>query len=405
MHYQIEISANIKIKVENINIKHLTIIFLTSLRSLFESFVSEVLLYYYEQYYKSGELKRILNISNYRKKTTHVKTKIKTLFGDIWIPQIQIRTRDNEGKEHQLSITRILLGIGERRQIPEFLQELISWVSAMSSYRVAHKIVGLLSNINISLMSLWHSVQRIGSQIKLRYRAEGINEFEADGTGVPTKERGKRGSELKKVFQRDSEGNLRLVGLSIGSYKDKKGWLEAMGQIAEAIKSGLAKFKDIILCSDGDLSIIESAKQISEMVKIQIDKWHVFHQLKYYLWLDNAEKEVKNKIISHFYKITMLFKRGKKKRDERISRYIGLLLEAGYKHSSSYLSSVMERFYTHEKEGNSNIYTTKTERSMRTTNQRINIGVWSEQGLLNICKIREAYYYNGISPLDWKNSA
>ena len=53
-------------------------------------------------------------------------------------------------------------------------------------------------------------------------------------------------------------------------------------------------------------------------------------------------------------------------------------------------------------EDNTNIYTTKTERSMRTTNQRINVGLWSDEGALNVCKIRGAYYYNEISPLNWK---
>ena len=65
----------------------------------------------------------------------------------------------------------------------------------------------------------------------------------------------------------------------------------------------------------------------------------------------------------------------------------------------------MDGFYTHEKEGNTNIYTSKTERSMRTTNQRINVGVWSNSGALNVCKIRDSYYYNGIDPLNWKEIA
>ena len=62
----------------------------------------------------------------------------------------------------------------------------------------------------------------------------------------------------------------------------------------------------------------------------------------------------------------------------------------------------MTYFYTFEKEGNTTLYTTKVERSMRTTNQRINVGQWSDAGALNVAKTRDAYYYNGISPLNWK---
>ncbi len=56
-----------------------------------------------------------------------------------------------------------------------------------------------------------------------------------------------------------------------------------------------------------------------------------------------------------------------------------------------------------KKHGNKNLYTTKTERSTRTTNQRINVRVWSDTGALSAIKIRLAYYYNGISPSNWKN--
>ena len=101
----------------------------------------------------------------------------------------------------------------------------------------------------------------------------------------------------------------------------------------------------------------------------------------------------------------MLTKRTVKKRNKRINQYIFLLSAVGLNHTAVYLQSAMDGFYTHETEGNTNIYTAKTERSLRTTNQRINIGVWSDAGALNVCKIRGAYYYNGISPLNWKKRA
>ena len=94
-----------------------------------------------------------------------------------------------------------------------------------------------------------------------------------------------------------------------------------------------------------------------------------------------------------------------KKRLKILDIVIKRLITSGYKHTAVYLQSAMVGFYTYETQGNKNIYTTKTERSMRTTNQRINVGVWSDDGALNATKIRLAYYYNGISPLNWKKQA
>ncbi|HPO49033.1 MAG TPA: hypothetical protein PLO89_01790, partial [Spirochaetota bacterium] len=41
--------------------------------------------------------------------------------------------------------------------------------------------------------------------------------------------------------------------------------------------------------------------------------------------------------------------------------------------------------------------TSLLERMMRTINQRINVGQWSEASALSVCKIRGAYYYNGFN--------
>ena len=402
---KLELNVKLEIEVEDCNFKTLTTIFLFALSGLFQQFITQVLLYYFEKYYDNGKLKELLNIDNYRKKTSNNKTKFKTLFGDILVPQIQIRTVSKDGKEHQKSITRILLGVSPQFQIPDFMKKLLGWISSVSPYRVGNEILGSLTNFKCSLMSVWHSAQWYAKKIKLKLSPDGINEFEGDGTGIPTKGSGKRGSELKKIFQKLKNGKLHLVGMTIGKYKNKSDWLSAMSEIELALSSGLKKYAKIILASDGDLSIINVAKGISQRVKIQKDKWHVFHQLKYYLWKDGVRKELRNEIIAHFFKLTMLSKCSIIERDEKIKEYIIFLSNAEYKSTAVYLESAMDGFYTHEKEGNTNIYTSKTERSMRTTNQRINVGVWSDDGALNVCKIRDAYYYNGISPLNWKETA
>lgn len=400
MSYLIKLETKIEIKIDNCNFKHITIQFLLSLRLLFEQFVSEVLLYFFEEYCKNGKLKDMLHIDNYQKKSVTNLTKFKVIFGDINVPQIQIKTKDKEGKIHQMSITRNLLGVTKKYQIPDFMKDLLGWIGSVCTYRVGHQVVGLLTNFKCSLMSVWNSVQFYAKKIVLDLSPEGINEFEADGTGIATYKSGKRGSELKKVFQKKEDGKLHLVGIAIGKYKDISNWLSAL---SAPIKAGLQQFEKIILSSDGDKSITETAKSISEKVKIQKDLWHVFHQLKYYLWQDKVKKEVRRNIIKLVYKITMVLTNfSSTRRLEILDTVIKSLIINGYTHTATYLQSSMEGFYTYEKEGNCNIYTSKTERAMRTTNQRVNVGVWSENGALSAVKIRLAYYYNGISPLNWK---
>ena len=402
---KIKSEIKLELEVKNCNFKSITIIFLFGLKDLFQQFVTQVLLHYFNEYYDNGELNKILNIDNCKKKTSNGTTKFKTLFGDICVPQIQIRTVSENGKVHQISITRILLGVSRQYQIPDFMKELLGWIGSVSTFRIGHKILGSLTNFNCSLMSVWRSAQWYAKKINLKLSPIGTNEFECDGTGIPTKKSGKRGSELKKVFQKLKNGKLHLVGLTIGKYKDKNGWLSAMSELQSALSSGLKKYAKIILSSDGDLSIINVAKGISRRIKIQKDKWHVFHQLKYYLWKDGVCKELRNEIIATFFELTMLSKCLIIERDEKIKEYIIYLSNKGYKSVAVYLESAMDGFYTHEEEGNTNIYTSKTERSMRTTNQRIDVGVWSDSGALNVGKIRDAYYYNGISPLNWKKTA
>ena len=276
MGYQINLETKLKINVENCNFKSITIAFIFALIELFQQYVSDILLHYFEEYYQSRQLATLLGVKTVKKKTTHITTKFKTLFGDIHVPQIQVRVVDLEGKKHQMSITRRLLGVSSRFQIPDFMKELIGWLGSVTTFRVGHNVIGVLTNFKCSLMSVWSFVQWYAKKISLNLSLEGTNEFEADGTGIPTKEGGKRGSELKKVFQKKKDGKLHLVGLSIGKYKDKSDWTSAFSELLKALESGLKKYKKIILSSDGDMSIIDTARSISEKIKIQKDKWHVF---------------------------------------------------------------------------------------------------------------------------------
>ena len=301
---KIYLEATITLEVDNCNLKTLTMAFLRALNPLFTSIVTQALLHYYHEFLSSGELSKQLQTNKIVQKSHNVTTKLKTLFGDIWVPQIQVRIfQDNS--EMQRSITRLLLGVEPRCQIPEFMKELLGLLGSLTTYRVGHRIIKMFSGFKCSIMSIWRSVQWLGKRINLPLAKDGINEFEADGTGVPTKNSGKRGSELKIVFQRNKKGKLHLAGIAIGKYKETANWLQAMGN---AINEGIKQFGKLVLASDCDNAITETALQCDDKVLLQRDHWHVFHQLKYYQWQDKVEKDISNNITSLVYKLMLIKK-------------------------------------------------------------------------------------------------
>ena len=145
---KINLSTNIDIEVESCNFRSITISFLHALRPLFELYVGKVLLHYFKHYYYSGKLNKIVGSDIVRLKSTNKRTKFKTFFGNISLAQIQIRVYDSDGKEHQLSITRMLLGVSPKYQIPDFMKELIGWIGSLTTFRVGHNIIGALTNFN-----------------------------------------------------------------------------------------------------------------------------------------------------------------------------------------------------------------------------------------------------------------
>jgi hypothetical protein len=398
MGYQIKLETNIEIKIDTCNLRTLTILFLQAVCSLFEKLVTQALLLKYKELLYSGALQSDLKCDKIVQKSQSNWITIKTIFGTIHLPQIQIRVYYG-GKCSQKSISRMLLGVEKRFQIPGFMKEILGMIGSLTSYRVGQKIIRMLCGFRCSLMSIWRGVQWFGSQIKLNLAPCGINEFEADGTGISTRNSGKRGSELKVVYQRNTEGKLHLVGISIGKYKEFKGWLEAFGT---KLKESVEKFGKVILASDCDSMIVETARQLSEKVLIQRDLWHVFYQMKYYLWQDKVDKAIRNNIISLVYKLLLIKINFTK---EHRLRLVGIIINSlkanNYIHTATYLTTCTEHFYTYETENNSNKYTAKTERSMRTINARVNVGIWSDNGVLNAMKIRLSHYYNGINVFNW----
>lgn len=220
-------------------------------------------------------------------------------------------------------------------------------------------------------------------------------------TGIPTLKTGKRGSELKILFQKMKNGALHFCGISIGQYKLLDGWKQTLSVLTEA--SG--KFAEFILKSDGDSTIMKAALSLVTNIHFQRDKWHIIHQLKYALWQDGVSKQIKINIIQIVYRIVMLMEHMKPEiRLNVLFMMINQCIRDGYTSTATYLENCKDGLFTYNEYENDK-FTSKTERSMRTINQRINVGVWSEAGALNVIKILLSYYYNGIGASDWQMRA
>ncbi len=62
MSYPINLEANITINVENCNFREITFLFLYALKDLFQKYISEILIFYFEHNYKNNNLARLLNV-------------------------------------------------------------------------------------------------------------------------------------------------------------------------------------------------------------------------------------------------------------------------------------------------------------------------------------------------------
>jgi hypothetical protein len=319
-----------------------------------------------------------------------------TIFGIIQIPQLQVKIVDT-GKRKV--ITRLLLGIGPRIIIPEITIKMIGLMGSLATYRVVRKIAGMFTNVGFSLMTILRCVRKTGDMIKFNIDEKEKNELHADGTGLPILNSGKRGKELKILAQMKKNGQIQIAGMAIGKYNG--GWDKLFKPLIDSLKA----FKEIILITDGDDCILKGIKGIK--VILQRCLFHVPYEAKYTLWQD----KIKRKTETWIYILTKLIdicNVRKIKEDESIAvktienkkyeleKLIQYCEEHNAGKTSVYLRNASKDIFSGIEKKVMGLTTSLLERMMRTLNMRINLGQWSTQSALAICKIRGAYYYNGF---------
>ena len=334
---------------------------------------------------------------NFIWKTRHgKKTGILTEFKKIIIKQLQIQCKDCN---HKFYITRWLLGIEPRKIIPLDTIKKLGLIGALTTYRVSEKIISIFG-ITINKMTVWRSVQKTGEEIKFDLDPEEEASGEADGTGVPIQGIKKRGKEIKTFVQKKKGGGVRIAGLSIGNYDS--GWDKLFKPLIPTIK----KFKKFLLVTDGDTSIFKPLKETVNVV-LQRCLWHIPYQMKYYLWKDGVRRKSKKYLytLSELFEICAirsLVKDDKiidqmiQSKEKRLQNLISYCDNEGYQNCSTYLKNAEKDLFTAIKNRLHGKTTSHAERVMRTINMRINVGKWSQEGALNVNKVRLAYYYNGF---------
>lgn len=394
---QINFTLNISFEINEPSLKGIIKAFRNCIFECFQKTVIMVLSRFAEEYMKNGILAQILGCSKLTWKTSRgfKTTRILTIFGEIELPQFQVKTDTGQRK----FITRILLGIEPRIRIPEITARMIGLMGSLAPYRVVRKIASMFTDVKFSLMTILRCIRKTGRSINFQVDEKQTNEFEADGTGISIKYSGKRGKELKILAQRTKERRIRIAGMTIDQYK--KGW----ERLFEPLKEALQRFTFIFLITDGDTSPLDGLTGI--MVILQRCLFHIAHEIKYTLWEDKVKR--KGKVWRHILAKTLEITNVKRIFEEPgvlkniikwkrnlLTRLINYCIKRKLKNTFTFLENAREDIFRGIERRITGGTTSLIERVMRTVNQRINIAQWSTESALAVAKIRGAYYYNGF---------
>jgi hypothetical protein len=336
-------------------------------------------------------------------KTRHGKpTTLQTVFGKIKINQLQVQCKHCKRKRF---ITRHFLNLEKRVITSSRTQRMLALIGSLTPFRVSEKITGMFG-VKLGRMTVWRCVQKEADAIEFGLDREELPAGEADGTGIPTIGVKKRGRELKVFVQKKRGGGVRIAGLSIGNYDS--GW----DKLFKPLLSQFEYFSQFLLVTDGDSNTL---KGLGNKVRIVYQRclWHIPHQLKYCLWLDEVKhkspewlkvmcKSIQICTVKYVPACDILLTALINDKKQQLQDLIDHCIEKKYKRCAAYLlNAAPDMFRSIEKKLQGKT-TSLVERVMRIVNFRIKVGKWSEKGALNVNKIRLAHYYNGfdVEPFD-----
>ena len=396
---EINFYCNFIIDIKTPDLKSITEAFYKIQRIILPEFINQVVLNFAEHYMslekKPFHCDQCGNENSFIWKTRKgKKTNILLIFGLALLNQLQVKCKICG---HKMNITRKLLEIASRKKIPVQTIRKLGLIGALTTFRVAKKIVGMFG-WELDKMTIWRSVQKLAKEIDFNLDPDEAAHGEADGTGIPIQGIKKRGKELKVFVQLKKTGGVRIAGLSIGNYDSQ--WEKLFSPLIPILR----QFKRFLLVTDGDTSILDSLKGKVEVL-FQRCLWHIPHQFKWYLWKDQVKRKSDEWVHSLCSLIDISVIRSLQDDDATTSKMIEIkkqklndLIEycndRGWKSCQTYLENAAPNMFTAIENRLEGKTSSRVERVMRTVNLRINAGKWSTTGALNAMKIRLAYYYN-----------
>ena len=398
----IEFECQFRVDLSSSDFSSIMRAFLMLLPQLLEDFFQKVLVGFAE--YEMGLRKKSFvctacgNDTEFIWKTRHGKpTTILTWFRWLTLRQLQVQCKKCGHKQY---ITRGLLGMESMKRVPDETRRKLALVGALSSYRVSEKI-GKMFGWAVDKMTIWKSVQQIGSKLDFMLDANEEPHGEADGTGVGITGIPKRGKELKVLVQYKKGGGIRVAGIDIGNYNGS--WKKLFQKSLEVIKGFDRPF---LLLTDGDASIFESLKG-KVTILIQRCLWHIPYQAQYVLWKDAVKRKSEEwlHVVAELMEICAIrplvdcpdtIQAMLASKRTRLEKTIAHCREKGFTHTVSYLENARGDMFTAIENRLEGKTTSRVERLFRTVNMRVNVSKWSTEGALNVTKVRLAYYYNGF---------
>jgi hypothetical protein len=376
--------------------------FMVLLPQLLEDFFQKVLVAFGEHEMglqeKSFTCKSCGNNEEFIWKTRHGKpTVLLTWLRWITLSQLQVQCKRCGSKQY---ITRTLLGLEPMQRIPTETRKRLALIGALTSYRVSEKI-GKMFGWAVDKMTIWKSVQQVGAALEFALDKNELPRAEADGTGVGIVGIAKRGKELKVLIQYKKGGGIRVAGVDIGKYNGS--WNKLFKKSLKVIKN----FKEpFLLLTDGDTTIFDCLKG---KVKVLVQRclWHIPHQAKYVLWKDGVQRKsdewlhvlaelMEISAIRHLVDCEDTIKAMVKSKKARLEKIIEFCIEKEFKNTASYLENARGDMFTALENRLEGKTTSRVERLFRTVNMRVDVSKWSTKGVLNVTKVRLAYYYNGF---------
>ena len=397
----IEFECQFRVVLQRSDFTSIMNAFLLLLPQLLEDFFQKVLVGFAE--FEMGLAKKSFacnccgNDADFIWKTRHGKaTTILTWFRWITLRQLQVLCKRCGSKQY---ITRMLLGMEPRTRVPAETRRKLALMGALTSYRVSEKF-GKMFGWAIDKMTVWKSVQQIGSKLDFALDENEEPHGEADGTGVGIVGIPKRGKELKVLIQYKKGGGIRVAGIDIGNYNGS--WDRLFQKSIEVIK----KFKrPFLLLTDGDSSIFDSLKG-KVTILVQRCLWHIPYQAQYVLWKDGVKRKSGEwlYVVAELMEICAIrslvdcpdtIQAMVTSKKIRLGKIIEYCREQEFRHTVSYLENAREDMFTVLENRLNGKTTSRVERLFRTVNMRVNVSKWSTEGALNVTKVRLAYYYNG----------